>query len=503
METWQIVTAVTAGYLLFTLFVGLFSGRRASESVQGFVAADRGFGLVVMYFVVGATVFSAFAFLGGPGWAYSRGAAAFYILAYGVAGIAPWYVLGPRAAALGRRFGYVTQAQMLAGRFPSRFLSLFLALVSLAAFVPYITLQVSGAGIVFNAVTEGRVPFWLGAALAYGVVLCYVLYGGVSSVGWTNVVQGIFMIGIAWTLGLYLPYHLYGGIGPMFEQIAAERPELLTVPGLTAGGAPWTWGGYSSAVLVSTIGFTMWPHLFMKAFTARSDDTLRRTVVLFPSFQLFLIPVFLIGFAGVLFPTPPSSPDAILPHMILSTGLPALVVGLFCAGALAASMSTGDALLHASASILVEDGVRPFVRLEDRTQRLLMRAAVVGVSLLAYAFALSTPASLVRLLLSSYGVVAQLAPIVVAALYWRRATTAGALAGLLGGSITTLLFFLYPEARPLDIHEGILGVLANVALLVGVSLATPEQPSDHTAAFVEPRAEQSPASTTPAAAASR
>jgi solute:Na+ symporter, SSS family len=153
VETWHLVTAITVGYLLFTLSVGLFSGRRASKSVQGFVAADRGFGLVVMYFVVGATVFSAFAFLGGPGWAYSRGAAAFYILAYGVVGMAPWYVLGPRAAALGRRFGYVTQAQMLAGRFPSRALSLLLALVSLAAFVPYITLQMTGAGIVFNAVT--------------------------------------------------------------------------------------------------------------------------------------------------------------------------------------------------------------------------------------------------------------------------------------------------------------------------------------------------------------
>jgi solute:Na+ symporter, SSS family len=499
MESWHLVTGITVGYLLFTLAVGLFSGRRASKSVQGFVAADRGFGLVVMYFVVGATVFSAFAFLGGPGWAYSRGAAAFYILAYGVVGIAPWYVLGPRAAALGRRFGYVTQAQLLVGRFPSRFLSLLLALVSLAAFVPYITLQISGAGIVFNAVTLGHVPFWLGAALAYGVVLCYVLYGGVSSVGWTNVVQGIFMICIAWTLGLYLPYHLYGGIGPMFEQIAVRRPELLTVPGLTAGGVPWTWGGYSTAVLVSAIGFTMWPHLFMKAFTARSDDTIRRTVVLFPSFQLFLIPVFLIGFAGVLFPTAPTSPDAILPHLILSTGLPVVVVGLFCAGALAASMSTGDALLHASASILVEDGVRPFFRLGDRAQRRLMRGVVVGVGLLAYAFALSTPAGLVQLLLSSYGVVVQLAPLVVAALYWRRATTAGALAGVIGGTATTLLFFLYPDARPLDIHEGILGVLMNVVLLVGGSLATPAQPAVHAAAFVELSGVEAPVPAAPAA----
>ncbi|NIP80115.1 MAG: sodium:solute symporter family protein, partial [Gemmatimonadetes bacterium] len=92
-------------------------------SVTGYVAADRSFGLLVMYFVTGASVFSAFAFLGGPGWAYSRGAAAFYILAYGALGMAPFYWIGPRVAELGRRHGYVTQAQLLTGRFPSRNLS--------------------------------------------------------------------------------------------------------------------------------------------------------------------------------------------------------------------------------------------------------------------------------------------------------------------------------------------------------------------------------------------
>jgi solute:Na+ symporter, SSS family len=189
----------------------------------------------------------------------------------------------------------------------------------------------------------------------------------------------------------------------------------------------------------------------------------------------------------VLFPTAPSSPDAILPHMVLSTGLPTVVVGLFCAGALAASMSTGDALLHASASIVVEDGVRPFFRMPDRVQRLLMRLLVVAVGLVAYAFALSTPASLVRLLLSSYGVVVQLAPVVIAALYWRRATTAGALAGLLGGTGTTLVLFLNPQARPFDVHEGVYGVIVNLVLLVAVSLMSAPQSRAHADAFVEDR----------------
>lgn len=479
MERWVWVTIIIAAYLAVTLAIGLAAGRRSSRSVQGYVAGDRSFGLLVMYFVTGASVFSAFAFLGGPGWAYSRGAAAFYILAYGALGMAPFYWIGPRVASLGRRFGYVTQAQLLVGRFPSRGLSVLVAVLSLIAFVPYITVQMRGAGIVIETVTEGHIPLWAGALVAYGIVIVYVLNSGVMAVGWTNTFQGIFMVTIAWTLGLYLPIRLYGGVGPMFEEIALSRPGFLSPPGLDGTGAPWSWGAYSSLILVSMVGLMMWPHLFMKAFAAKDDRTLRRTVILFPTFQLFLIPVFLIGFAGVLFTAEPlAQADSILPFMIMETRLPALIVGLFCAGALSASMSTGDALLHASASVVVEDGIRPWWRLSDRQERRLMRGLVLLVGAAAYVAALDPDSSLVLLLASAYGLISQLAPPVVAALYWRRATTPGVISGLAAGALTAVFFWLNPELKPLQIHEGILGLMIHVPTLVLVSLATPAQDQD-------------------------
>ena len=487
MERWHIIALVIAAYLALTLAIGLLSGRRASKSVAGYVAGDRDFGLLVMYFVLGASVFSAFAFLGGPGWAYSRGAAAFYILCYGVIGIVPYFFIGPRAAEMGRRHGYVTQAQLICGRFPSRGLSLMIAVLTVAAFIPYITLQMRGAGIVIEAVTEGNVPLWAGAALAYGIVTVYVLFSGVAAVGWTNTFQGIFMLTIAWTLGLYLPISLYGGVGEMFSQILEQRPELLTMPGLTASGEPWSWGGYSSAIIVSGVGLMMWPHLFMKAFTARSDDTLRKTVVLFPTFQLFLIPVFLIGFAGVLYPKAPPSSDFILPFMILNAELPAIVVGLFCAGALSASMSTGDSLMHAAASVTVEDGVRPYKELSDQARRRLIQALVLVVGSIAYVFAVTEGVSLVVLLLTAYGIICQLAPPIVAALYWSRATTAGVIAGFVAGSGTAAFFFLTgyfgSDLRPYDLHEGLLGLMVHIPVLIGVSLFTAPQSASHRARF--------------------
>ncbi len=486
MADWLQVLGVTVGYLALSLTLGVLSGRRASAGTEGYVAGDRSLGFLVLYFVMGASIFSAFAFLGGPGWAYSRGAAAFYILAYGTIGLVPWYFFGPRIARLGRRFGYVTQAELFSHRFRSSTLSGVLAVISLIAFVPYLTLQIKGAGYVFNVVTEGRVPIWLGAAIAYGVVMVYVLASGVMGVAWTNTFQGIFMMVLAWTLGLYLPWKLYGGVGAMFEELARTVPEMLEAPGLTGGGDPWSWGGYSSAVVVSALGFSLWPHFFMKIYTARDVRTLKQTVVFYPTFQIFLIPILFIGFAGILRFPGVEPADAILPTILTSLELPAVVVGLFCAGALAASMSTGDAILHAAGSVLVRDLYKPCFRplLDDRAQTRLIRVVVVLVGIAAYYFAVISSLDLVLLLLLSYGFLAQLFPVLLVSFFWRRATAAGVLAGLGAGFLVVIACNLWPQLQWQGVHPGVWGLLANVPLLIAVSLATRPPPAEHVDDFV-------------------
>ena len=73
----------------------------------------------------------------------------------------------------------------------------------------------------------------------------------------------------------------------------------------------------------------------------------------------------------------------------------------------------------------------------------------------------------------------------LAALYWRRATTSGAVAGLLAGAGTAVYFYIFGELRPLDLHEGILGLVVHIPVLIAVSLATPAQDAEHVAHFVE------------------
>ena len=486
MPAWVTVCLVTVGYLALSLAVGLFSGRKASTGTEGYVAGDRDLGFFVLYFVLGASIFSAFSFLGGPGWAYSRGAAAFYIISYTSLGLVPMYFFGPRVAQLGRRFGYVTQAQLFAHRYHSRYISLILAVISLTAFVPYLTLQMQGAGYVFSVVTEGRMPVWAGAAVTYGVVLLYVFRSGVMGVAWTNTFQGILMMSLAWGLGLYLPYALHGGIGPMFARLVETSPAMLAAPGLDAAGAPWTWGGYSSAIAISVFGFSVWPHYFMKIYTANSIATLRKTVVFYPTFAFFLLPILLIGFSGILIFPNVTPVDTILPTIVTSLDLPAVIVGLFCAGALAASMSSGDAIVHAAGAVAIKDGYRVLAPqvMDDGDETRLIRWAVVIIGAVSYYVAIYSNISLVLLLLLSYGFIAQIFPALIASLYWRRSTPPGVIAGLVAGCLTTVVWNLIPVLQWQQIHPGIWGLAANTSILLGVSLATRPMDPTHVADFI-------------------
>jgi SSS family solute:Na+ symporter len=226
---------------------------------------------------------------------------------------------------------------------------------------------------------------------------------------------------------------------------------------------------------MSGIGFSVWPHLFMKAFTAKDERTLKRTVVLYPTFQIFLVPLFLIGFAGVNFGSAPEAADQILPHMLMNMEIPALLVGLFCAGALAASMSSGDAMVHAAASIAIRDGgvIAAGWKLDEQQQRRWIRIAVVIVLIGSYLLTVFYRGDLVSLLLWAYGPIGQFMPVVVATLYWRRATGPGVLSGLVAGGLLTVLFTVFGDWRPWpDIHAGIYGLAVNVPILIAVSLAT-------------------------------
>ena len=476
-------------YLCIALLLGMLPGLSVSRSVAGYVAGDRTLSTVLLYFVLGAAVFSSFAFLGGPGWAYSRGAAAFYILVYGMFGMIPFYFLGPRARRIGSRLGFYTQAEIVAHRFDSRLLQVAVALLSFAAMIPYLALQIKGVGYILALASHGSLPDWAGALLAYGIVTVYVLYSGMLGVGWTSVFMGIAMMLIGWLFGLYLPWKFYGGVEAMFHAIAASpHAAMLVPPGLDGSGRPWDWWGYSSAILVSVLGFCCWPHFFMRSMAARDDRSIKLMVVLYPTMQIFMVPILIIGLSAVLLFADVRPADTVLPFMLQHAGLSPWLAGLAFAGTLAASMHTGDALMHAAGTVGVRDVLAPLRTrpLDDRSERFYIRLLVLLVTAVAYYFAVVSKASLVGLLLGAYGGVAQIFPTLIATFYWRRATAAGAMAGLVAGIAVNMLFLLEPALKPWPLHEGIYGLVANVAVLVAVSLGTRPVSDARLAEYAEP-----------------
>jgi SSS family solute:Na+ symporter len=130
--------------------------------------------------------------------------------------------------------------------------------------------------------------------------------------------------------------------------------------------------------------------------------------------------------------------------------------------------------MHAAGTVGVRDGIVPLLKrpLSDKRERDLIRVLILVVTAAAFYFAVASKVSLVSLLLGSYGGVAQIFPVLIAAFYWPRATAAGAAAGLVTGIAVNMLFLLAPVLKPVPLHEGIYGLVANVVVLIVVSRLT-------------------------------
>lgn len=486
MENWQIALVIMSAYLVVAMSVGIMAGRgRNKASLSEFTTAGRGLGLIVMWFLMGGAVFSAFAFLGGPGWSFSMGAPALYILTYTAFAILPWYILAPKIGAIGRKHGLYSLVGFFQGRFRLKSLSVLVAVVAFLAFIQYLATQMTGMAIIFNIMTEGRVPIWLGALAAYGIVVAYVATGGLRAAAWSDVFQGALMIIISWTVGIAIVYQLHGGVGEMFRGIAESEPGFLRIG---VEGSTMSPTAYATIILVSVIGFIMWPHLFSKSYVTDAR-TAKKTVIAYPVFALFTVPLLLAGFAavGVVGQNEIDTPDNVLPYLITTVmNLPGWLYGLVGAGALAAAMSSADAITH-SASLELHDGVVKNVRPEmtEANTVLVMRLLVVLIGALAYLVTIFGGQGLVALLLGAYGSIVQFAPGVYGALYSRRVTPAAILAGLVVGVTANYFFQLSGISAPFDVNAGIAGLLLNVAVVIVVTLATSRQDSKLVDEYVE------------------
>ena len=466
MEKWHIALISISIYLVLAFIIGVLAGRgRSFFSLSEYAVGDRSFNFFIMWFLMGGTIFSAFAFLGGPGWAFSKGAASFYILVYCTLGLMPWYVIGPKVSKIGKKNNYITMGDFLGDRFQSKILTILVGFVAILAFIPYLTLQIKGMAYIFNVLTYGNIPYWLGALFSFGIVVLYVATSGVRGAAWSDVFQAILMLTIAWILGMYFVNTLHSGIGEMFTKISQGNKDFLVI------GKEYSLmseARYSSNIIISMIGFVMWPHLFTKSFTT-TEKRIKATVAVYPIFALFLIPVLLIGFSGigVVPETELDRPGQILPYLITNhLTNSGILYGIVGAGALAAAMSSSDAITHGASVSFGRDICKAiFPKINENLELWIMRIAVFLIGFIAYFIAIFGSDGLIQLLLGAYGPIAQLAPGVYSALFYKKANAKSIILGLIGGVSVTLYYQYFSNSSIYDLHPGLIGIVVNIALV--------------------------------------
>ena len=375
----------------------------------------------------------------------------------------------------------VSQPHFFTRKYDSAPLGVLVAVVDVAALIPYLVLQLKGLGIIVSTASYGAISssaaIWIGA----GVVTIYVIVSGVRGSAWNSVVKDMLILGIVLFLGIYLPMHYYGGLGQMFHAIDVARPGFLTFP---EKGSSVTW--FQSTVLLTALGFFMWPHTFGSVFTAKDERIFRRNAIVLPLYQLILLFVFFVGFAAALKVPGLKGGDIDLSLFKLSLQtFDPWFVGVIGAAGILTALVPGSMILTTASTLLANDIYRGLVQrnASDETVAKLARVFVPVVAVVAVLFTLHGGETIVALLLMGYSFVTQLFPAVICSLAPRnRATRQGAFCGILAGvavvAVTTIFKMSVGQLMPFlpdalkDVNIGFIALAVNVVVFVVVSAVT-------------------------------
>jgi SSS family solute:Na+ symporter len=455
--------------------VGFLAGVHRKMDLEQWTVGGRGFGAVLMFLLMAGEVYTTFAFLGASGWAYSRGGPTLYVLAYlTLAYVASFFFL-PQIWELGRKHGMQTQSDFFSVRYGNKHLAGFVCVVGIASFIPYLQLQLTGVGIIvsiasFDAI--GRTP---AMTVSVALLVAFVFASGVRAVAWVSVVKDVMMVFAVLSIGIGIPLIHFGGIGPMFAALAHSQPAHLTMPGSTTNlGHGW----YISTVLLTSLGFYMWPHAFGAAFTAKSADTLRRNAVVMPLYTLTLAFVIFAGFTAILVAPGLPNGDLALLTVVRSSFPPWFLGVVGGAGALTAMVPAAIFILTA-ATLFSKNLYRPFFApaMTDNQVANLARATVIVVGVISLALAIFSSTTLVSLLLTGYAGVTQFFPGVVLGLYWKRVTASAVFAGMITGVATAVFLMLSHRDPMFGLSAGFLALCLNfiIAIFGSVLTAAPKR----------------------------
>ncbi|MBQ7113252.1 MAG: sodium/proline symporter [Clostridia bacterium] len=470
--TYIIVIAV---YFVAMLAIGVLVGRRVKSESDYFIARDQ-LNAPVIGFSFSATQMSGSTYLGTVGTLRTVG----YPFVPGAlsSAAAPWFcyiLLGDRMRKIGARLSSVTLGDVFEARY-GKTAGLYATIVMLICSIPTIAGQLKAAGGAFEVLLG--IPYISAILLFGGIVLVYTILGGMFAVAWTDLIQGVIMM-----LGVFImvpvALNACGGFTAMNESFTALNPAGASL----TSGQPLMW-------VIS--GFIVWgffqiggqPAATTRFLTTSDDKTMKNALVYSIIFEsIIFLGVSILGFASITMIPEVASTDMTLPMMI-GEYLPPIIGGVILAAALGAMMSTVDSVLLMTSSLVVNDiAVKRFGK--DPTAKSTLnigRITIAVIAVLGFLIAMDPPDAILWILTTGFSVMAATFTFpLLLGLWWPGATKAGGMAGMISGTVMSIVWYvlgyvLYGSLSQWigGIWPAVIGAIVSLIVCIVVSKATPK-----------------------------
>ncbi len=471
MSSAAVAVSVFGVFMVLTVLLGLLAVRREqSGGLDGWSVGGRSLGPVFIWVLMAGEGYTSFSYLGAAGWGYNYGAPVLYVAAYMSCGYAVGYVVGPMLWGYARKHGLVSLSDIAAHRYRRPWLGAAVAVLATVFLLPYIQLQITGMGVVVSTISYGAIGLDLAYFLAFAVTTGFVVVSGLRGSAWVSVLKDALVILTLGFLFVYVPLHYFGGFGEFFGRLVDEKSEWLSLPGHGGEESGYGVGWFASTTVLNSLTVVIFPTTVAGYLGARDADTLRRNAVWLPAYNVLLFVPMLLGTAALfVVPGLVGAESNLALFKLVTDSLPAWAVGLV---GVAAALSS---IVPMAVFMLVIGTMwgRSVLSLSPRLRRREKGAAqlvVVVAGVLALVMTYTAPNTLVRLSLISYEGMAQLLPLVLLGLVWRRMTLRGGVCGLVVG-VAVVCALVFSGNDPLwGVNAGLLALVVNLAVAVSVSL---------------------------------
>lgn len=485
----QTLWIVFAAYILILISLAVFErSRNKNASARSFLTAGGSvtWPMLVMTYV--ASLMSTWVFFAGPG-GYYRGGLGYWVseMSYIVLFPVIAHFTMNKVWMLNYARGYTTPADFYNDRFKSPVLRVILALVFLVSSFPYVASVLVSIGQAAQVATGG-VADYKAVILIVGIaIVVYVCLGGMKSLVLTDTLQGLMFICLLWIIALSCLFIGFdGSFSTAVDTIWQNTNDWFSYPG------PDGWVPYGARLgypLSCAIGWTiMLPHVFVRSgFSGKDMHTQRRLMTLTPVLQAIVwTGTMVIGLVGIgLLPGLESSDtELIIPYMIqnviqgVNPTLAVVLMVAFFAGATAVGITTADSFLLVSSSIVYEDILHQTfgIELDEKKRMILVRVIIAIIGGISVIFALNPPQLIYTLIMFAIAIVMPLFPILVCAIYWKRATKeAAVVSAIVGTALVLITYFVWNIGGT---WYGAIGMAGSTITMIVVSLITKPRPED-------------------------